>query len=64
MAQPNPTRPRQEASVTAVSPDDVSLIRGGPFYRAQQATRLISANRWNLEDELLSLLQWRGFRWC
>jgi hypothetical protein len=26
----------------------VSLIRGGPFYRAQRVTRLIDANRWNL----------------
>jgi len=25
-----------------------SLIRGGPFYRAQQATRLILPNQWNL----------------
>ncbi len=27
---------------------DVSLIRGGPFYRAQQATHLITPNKWNL----------------
>lgn len=26
---------------------DLSLIRGGPFYRAQQATRLIRPNEWN-----------------
>jgi hypothetical protein len=25
-----------------------SLIRGGPFYRAQQATRLIGPDRWNM----------------
>lgn len=26
---------------------DLSLIRGGPFYRAQEATRLIRPNQWN-----------------
>src|SRR5271169_6664416 len=26
---------------------DLSLIRGGPFYRAQQAARLICPNEWN-----------------
>ena len=28
--------------------DDASLMRGGRFYKAQQATRLIDSNRWNL----------------
>jgi hypothetical protein len=38
----------------AESPQDVavdrriSLVRGGPFYRAQEAIRLLDANRWNL----------------
>jgi hypothetical protein len=27
---------------------DVSLIRGGPFYRLQQASRLIGADQWNV----------------
>src|ERR1700722_4564506 len=26
----------------------ISLVRGGPFYRGQQAVRLIDARRWNL----------------
>src|SRR5271163_1255217 len=26
----------------------ISLVRGGPFYRAQEAIRLLDANRWNL----------------
>ena len=26
----------------------ISLVRGGPFYRAQEAVRLLDANRWNL----------------
>ena len=28
--------------------DKISLVRGGPFYRAQEAVRLLSAHRWNL----------------
>jgi hypothetical protein len=27
---------------------EVSLVRGGPFYRAQEATRLLTPERWNL----------------
>jgi hypothetical protein len=27
---------------------EVSLVRGGPFYRAQEATRLLTPQRWNL----------------
>ena len=29
-----------------------SLVRGGPFYRAQAAARLIAQNRWNLGRRL------------
>ncbi len=32
---------------------EVSLVRGGPFYRAQQAARLIQAGRWNLGRRLI-----------
>jgi hypothetical protein len=31
-----------------LGPPEVSLVRGGPFYRAQQAVRLIRPNQWNL----------------
>ena len=31
----------------AATDRDLSLIRGGPFYRAQEATRLIRPNQWN-----------------
>jgi hypothetical protein len=31
----------------AVTERELSLIRGGPFYRAQQATRLIRPDEWN-----------------
>jgi hypothetical protein len=30
------------------TPAEVSFVRGGPFYRAQQALGLIHANKWNL----------------
>jgi hypothetical protein len=31
---------------------DESLIRGGPFYKAQEFTRLITPNRWNLRRRI------------
>jgi len=33
---------------------DVSLIRGGPFYRLQRLTRLIGPDRWNLGRRITS----------
>lgn len=41
--------PKIDHQSSAVEP---SLIRGGPFYRAQQATRLIRPNQWNLGRRL------------
>ena len=32
---------------------ELSLVRGGPFFRAQQALRLISANQWNFTRRIL-----------
>jgi hypothetical protein len=33
---------------TTQPPDlELSLVRGGPFYRAQEATRLVHSNQWN-----------------
>ena len=32
---------------------DVSLIRGGPFYRLQQSSRLIAANEWNVGRRII-----------
>jgi hypothetical protein len=40
---------------TAVAPE-VSLVRGGPFYRAQQALRLIRPDQWNLSRRIIILL--------
>src|SRR5580693_2569587 len=36
-----------ERAVAAVA-NEISLVRGGPFYRAQQALGLIQANQWDL----------------
>jgi len=32
---------------------EVSLVRGGPFYRIQEATRLVTPQRWNLGRRIL-----------
>jgi len=45
MANVNPS-PNSERITPAV--DNLSLIRGGPFYRLQNATHLLTAGRWNL----------------
>ena len=54
MAQPNPVPflPEQQVSPAIVS-EDASLIRGGPFYRAQQTTRLIDSTHWNLGRRII-----------
>jgi len=35
---------------------EVSFIRGGPFYRAQRALRLIRPNQWNFTRRILILI--------
>lgn len=48
IAEDNHGQPDQ-AGPRAHSPcPDVSLVRGGPFYRAQIATRLIKPDQWNV----------------
>src|SRR5262245_9342719 len=47
-----PTKPSQATSAE----DDVSLIRGGMFYRAQTATHLISADHWNFGRRIVFAL--------
>jgi hypothetical protein len=42
------TAAQQQVSASQGTAREISLVRGGPFYRAQQATRLIDAKRWNL----------------
>lgn len=46
------TNPIAEPESPLDSADDVSLIRGGPFYRVQRATRLIASDRWNLGERV------------
>ena len=38
------------------TPDEVSLVRGGPFYRAQRAVGLIRPNQWNLGRRITFLI--------
>ena len=40
----------------AAAAAEVSLIRGGPFYRAQQAVGLIRPNQWNLPRRITLLI--------
>ena len=38
----------EQPAPAKVGRDEVSLVRGGPFYRAQEALRLVHPDRWNL----------------
>jgi hypothetical protein len=38
------------------APAEVSLVRGGPFYRAEQAMGLIRPDRWNLGRRIAALI--------
>jgi hypothetical protein len=40
--------PGDEAPQIQPTAGEISLVRGGPFYRAQEAVRLVSQERWNL----------------
>jgi hypothetical protein len=42
-----------ESSQNGESDPKISLIRGGPFYRAQKAAHLIDAHRWNLGKRII-----------
>src|SRR5271170_4284886 len=51
-------RPNESTSqhLQADVPDltqEVSLVRGGPFYRVQEAIRLLTPERWNLGRRIL-----------
>lgn len=43
-------------SPSGVAPAEVSFIRGGPFFRAQLALRLIGPNQWNFTRRILILI--------
>jgi hypothetical protein len=49
----NETELSQPVTAKAALESDVSLIRGGPFYRAQEMIRLIDAGRWNLGKRIV-----------
>jgi hypothetical protein len=44
-----------DPSFTSV-PAESSLVRGGPFYRAQKAIRLVLPNQWNLGRRITALI--------
>ena len=43
-------------SLSGAAPAEVSFIRGGPFFRAQLALRLIGPNQWNFTRRILILI--------
>jgi len=45
-----------EITSAADSTDDVSLFRGGPFYRAQAFIHLVRPSRWNLGRRVIFVL--------
>ena len=44
---------KQRFSAEKGGDDEISLVRGGPFYRAQEAARLVAPDRWNLGRRVL-----------
>ena len=48
MPHPDGAVSQPEGFAKGGADQDFSLVRGGPFYRLQQAAGLIDANRWNL----------------
>lgn len=56
MGKPGHDKVISIASATASTDDDVSLFRGGPFYRAQAFIRLIGPGRWNLGRRVALIL--------
>jgi hypothetical protein len=45
-----------ESSQNGPSHQEISLVRGGPFYRAQEAIHLLNGNRWNLGRRIIVAL--------
>jgi len=48
MSQAPGAASEQRFSADSVTGGEVPLVRGGPFYRAQEAARLLTPDRWNL----------------
>jgi len=55
MAQVGAAAAEQRAEANA-GRDEVSLVRGGPFYRAQEALRLVHPNHWHLGRRVIFAL--------
>ena len=51
MERPDETTSRQSTVGTTLT--NISLVRGGPFYRVQEAVRLLTAERWNLGRRII-----------
>jgi hypothetical protein len=45
-----------DSTLEAPSGPEVSLIRGGPFYRLQESTRLIAPDEWNVGRRIIFLI--------
>jgi hypothetical protein len=50
-----PVETKTHSSLEA-TPSEVTFVRGGPFFRAQQALRLIRPNQWNFTCRILVLI--------
>jgi hypothetical protein len=55
MAELKEAASEQRVSANTVR-DEVSLVRGGPFYRAQEALRLVHPDRWNVGKRMIFAL--------
>jgi len=53
MEQTAESTPKPETSADSSLAREISLVRGGPFYRVQEALRLLSPERWNLGRRIL-----------
>ena len=47
------TETKTDTPADTASPDDSSLVRGGPFYRAQVKFKLVESERWNVGRRIL-----------
>src|SRR5258708_35596432 len=54
MEQESERTAQQKASGDTGIAGEISLVRGGPFYRAQEAIRLLTPERWNLGRRIVA----------
>jgi hypothetical protein len=53
MEKPSVAIPQRSANGNLEAVREASLVRGGPFYRVQEAIHLLTAERWNLGRRML-----------